>query len=363
MDCLKTELFELHKQLGAKLAPFAGFEMPIHYTSIVQEHEAVRNHVGLFDVSHMGRISIEGEEAEAFLNYLCTNKIEGKVIGTATYTVLCNEKGGCVDDVIVYRLSEASFFIVANASNCEKDLIHIQNHAKDFSVRVQEHFLTEGIFALQGPKAINLITKIFPSVSEMKPMQVIKEEYNGASIFLATTGYTGEKGVEILAPNEVLASLWEELFQKGKEYNLQPVGLGARDTLRLEMGFALYGHELDDEISPTESVSAWTVKMNKENFLGKEALLSLEAGGDKRAAFAVLLEDKGVPREGYSVLQGEKEVGVVTSGTFSPSLKQGIALVLGSPTLQVGEVVEIQIRKTKAKGKVVSLPFYKRTKV
>lgn len=352
---MKTPLYDEHVQLGAKLVDFAGYEMPIQYRGIVQEHLTVREKVGIFDVSHMGRIEIKGVDAERFVDYLATNRIAGKSIGSATYAVLCNETGGCVDDVIFYRIQPETFFLVANASNCQKDLEHIQKMSSGFQVEIQEHFKTEGILALQGPNALPLLSKIFPKAAEMKPMRVMEEEFQDESIFIASTGYTGEKGVEFLVPHSVLKSLWNTLLRKGEAFGIAPIGLGARDTLRLEMGFALYGHELSDTIAPTESVSGWTVKLNKEQFVGKDSLIKLE---DPRAEFGISFEGPGVPREGYLVFQEDKQIGVVTSGTFSPSLKKGIALVLGEKGIS-GDV-EIQIRKHRAKGKVVPLPFYRR---
>ena len=352
---MKTPLYNEHIQLGAKLVDFAGYEMPIQYEGIVGEHLTVRERVGVFDVSHMGRIEIKGEDAERFVDYLATNRISGKSVGSATYTVLCNEKGGSVDDVIFYRIKPETFFLVANASNCQKDLNHIEKMSSGFQVEIQEHFNSEGILALQGPNALPLLSKIFPKAAEMKPMRVIEELFQGEPIFIASTGYTGEKGVEFLVPNSVLKPLWSRLLSDGKEFGIAPIGLGARDTLRLEMGFALYGHELSDTIAPTESVSRWTVKLDKEQFVGKDSLVKLES---PREEFGICLDDPGVPREGYSVFQNGQQIGVVTSGSFSPSLKKGIALAIGNTGI-TGDV-EIQIRTHRAKGKIIPLPFYRR---
>lgn len=357
---MKTILYDKHVALGAKMVEFAGWEMPVHYSGIIQEHLAVRQKVGLFDVSHMGRILIYGQEAEEFLDYLSTNKIAGKRDFTATYTVFCRPTGKSVDDAIIYRQSQTAFFTVVNAGNRQKDLEHIKEHAKAFHVTVKDRYKEDGILALQGPLASEVLSKIFPGVQSIKPMTFALMPYQSVDVVVSGTGYTGAGGYEICAPLEQIDSLWDEILRVGQPYGILPIGLGARDTLRLEMGFALYGHELSEQIAPTESVSAWTVKWDKVEFIGKPALEKLESNPAKKRQYGVLLLDKGIAREGYTVLRHSKEIGHVTSGTLSPLLNTSIAIIMTDVELNEGEFVQIQIRQNLCQGKVVKLPFIKK---
>lgn len=354
---MRTALYERHVGLGGKLVPFAGWEMPIQYTGILQEHKAVREGVGIFDVSHMGRILVEGPEAEKFLDSLSTNKITGKPPFSATYTVLPNEEGTCVDDVIIYKEDPFHFFLIVNAGNRENDLKHLLQYASGYDVKVFNTFEEEGILSLQGPLALTLIASLFPEVTTLQKMKFLKTTTQGTPLILATTGYTGEEGVEIYAPHHVIISLWDDLTSRGAV----PIGLGARDTLRLEMGYALYGHELSLSAFPQETVSAWTLRMEERTFLGKEAIEKRKEISQK-CQRGVILEEKGIPREGYEVYKGEKLIGQVTSGTFSPSIEKGIAIVKLETPLKEGDDVEIQIRQQRVKGKIVSLPFYRKVK-
>lgn len=356
----QTALHDSHLALGAKMVDFGGWSMPVQYKGILQEHQAVRSHVGLFDVSHMGRIAVEGLGAEALLDYLSTNTIYGKKNGTATYTVWCDEAGHAIDDLIVYKESPTKFFVVANASNREKDLDHLLRYSVPRDVIINEKYDEEGILALQGPNALPLIQSLFPEAKDLQPMHFIAVEREGVSIIISHTGYTGEKGVEIFAPNKTIVALWRKLLEAGKPFGIEPVGLGARDTLRLEMGYALYGHELSEAIAPVESVSHWTLKEGKGDFVGKKALEQLIASGKKRSQYGVILEGKGIPREGYPVMQKGKQIGTITSGTFSPSLQKGIGIVFVEKNLKDGDSVEIAIRQSGHPAKVTNLPFYKK---
>ncbi len=355
----RTVLYEKHALLGAKLVEFAGWQMPVQYTSLIQEHLAVRQHVGIFDVSHMGRILVQGPEAERFLDYLCTNKIADKSNFSATYTVLCREDGYCVDDVIVYKQDPHHFFVIANAGNRQKDLDHLKKEAQAFTVEIQDRYDTEGILAIQGPSAHPLLLQLFPEALNLKPMHFMMASYRDQPIILSGTGYTGAGGFEIYAPNGLIPQLWDLFLTEGKSYQIQPIGLGARDTLRLEMGYALYGHEISESIAPIESVSAWTVKWDKKDFLGKEALQKLQQKETKRSEYGIVLSDKGIAREGYEVFREDKKIGTVTSGTMSPSLQKAIAIVLVEERLQEGDYVEVQIRQQRVKAQVVKLPFWK----
>lgn len=349
---MKTVLYDTHCALGAKMVDFAGWMMPVQYQGILAEHNAVRHHAGIFDVSHMGRVVVTGPDSEKFLDYLCTNTIVGKQDGTATYTVLAEAAGGSVDDVIVYKWNAESYFVICNASNRGKDLQHMQEVGRAFDVQISDRFAQEGILSIQGPAAMKIVAEIFPQAAQLKPMHFCEAQFNKETLIVSATGYTGEKGVEIYASNPVVNILWEQFLSLGAV----PVGLGARDTLRLEMGYALYGHELSDTIAATESVSAWTVKWNKD-FLGKEALKALENSPEKRSEHGVVLLDPGVARAGYEVVHNGKVIGSVTSGTHSPTLNQSIAIVLVKAKLKIDDVVEIKIRSQLCKAKVVDLPF------
>lgn len=330
---MKTPFFDRHVALGAKMVSFAGWEMPIQYKGILHEHEAVRKRAGLFDVSHMARVAVKGKEASQFFEWISTNKLHGP--GRATYTCFCNDLGGTVDDAMVYKESDTSLFVIINASRRQIDLNHFKNQAKRFDVAIEEPFHKEGILALQGPEAGRYLPKI--------PYMTFRQE--GELIF-SGTGYTGSGGIEIFGPENQLISLWDQLIREGVE----PIGLGARDTLRLEKGYALYGHELSETISPTESVSAWTVKLEKD-FLGKERLST------RRKAYGVRVNDPALPREGFRIFSNEIPIGYVTSGGFSPTLKVPIALILSEKPLQPSDPLTIEIRGRQISASVTSLPF------
>lgn len=345
---MRTCLYEEHLALGAKMVLFNDWEMPLQYVGIIQEHRTVREKVGLFDVSHMGLVRITGEQAEAFLDYLSTNKIAGKPDFSVTYTLWCHENGGCVDDLLVYRENSHSFLVVVNAGNRNKDLNHLKKQSPFFNVTLQDCF-QDGILSLQGAHADALIHEFFPDLDLQKMhFQVVD------GMFLSRTGYTGSDGYELLASSDLIRKWWKKFLEKGKEYGILPIGLGARDTLRLEMGYALYGHELSEEIAANETVSSWTIRWQKEKFLGKESLVKPR----KRSEHGIVLLEKGIAREGYSVIKGTKKIGVVTSGTFSPSLNQAIAIILIEGEASPGDRVDVQIRDYLVPAEVVSLPFY-----
>lgn len=339
----KTALYDRHVSLGAKMVDFAGWQMPIQYKGIIQEHDAVRNHVGIFDVSHMGRILVEGVDAETYLDYLSTNHIAGKPDGSATYTVWCHADKGCVDDVIIYKEAPTRFFVVVNASNREKDLEHLKKHVDGRRVFIQDHFSGEGILAIQGPQALEMM----PELKAIKPMHFVHRD----GVIYSRTGYTGAGGFEIYGPESEIVKIWDAWIARGAH----PIGLGARDTLRLEMGYALYGHEISDDISVSESVASWTLK-NKSDFLGKSGLEKIK---HPRHEYGVILE-QGIAREGYEVFREGKKIGHVTSGTFSPTLKKAIAIILSDDKLMPGDKVEIKIRQQLSEARVEALPFIKR---
>jgi aminomethyltransferase len=355
---MHTSLLEAHRALGGKIVDFYGWQMPVQYKGVIHEHLAVRSKVGIFDVSHMGRIVIEGLEAESLLDYLSTNHIADKQDGSATYTVWCDEKGMVVDDLIVYKESDTRFFVIVNAGNREKDLAHLLHYSGGRDVNIYDHYHEDGILAVQGPKAMELVSSLFPDAADLEPMHFISVPYGGQEIIISRTGYTGETGVEIIAPNALVVRLWKLFLDKGRAFGIEPIGLAARDTLRLEMGYALYGHELSNSIMPIESVSAWTIKWDKPDFLGKKALESMRKANHYRHEYGIVLVDKGIAREGCPVFQKGRQIGIVTSGTFSPSLKVSIAIILVENKLTEGDSVDIQIRRNFCTGHVVRLPFY-----
>ncbi len=356
---MRTALYGEHVALGAKMVDFAGWEMPLSYEGVIHEHFAVRKYVGLFDVSHMGRIFVTGPEAEAFLDFACTNTIAGQSDYQAIYTVMASPQGGSVDDIIVYRQKATEAFVVVNASNRLKDLEHLTKLARSYRVHITPRYDQDGIIAVQGPMADALVHEIFPGSWLLSAMCFTILPFQGIPVTVSRTGYTGSGGYEIMAPNALLPSLWQQLLSIGRGFGVQPAGLGARDTLRLEAGYALYGHELTDDIAPTESISSWTVKWKKGDFLGQEALLLLQNSPDRRSQHGIALLDDGIPRAGCRVYKSGREIGIVTSGSHSPCLQKGIAIVMVSHNLAIGERVEIEVRNRRLKGEVLKLPFYK----
>ncbi len=358
---MRTPLYEKHCALGAKMVPFCGWEMPLQYAGMQIEHVACRSHAGLFDVSHMGRIAVLGPDAEVFLDFLSTAKIAEKPDKSCTYTAWAQEDGkGTVDDLIVYRKDNQHFFVVVNASNREKDLQHMRHYAKDYDVAIEPRFAHEGILALQGPKAKEVATALFEQLEALRFFRFEEIVFEGHRLYASRTGYTGEFGYEFMAPNEVLESLWQALLDLGKG-EVHPIGLGARNTLRLEMGFALYGHELTDTLPPHESIASWAVHWDKTNFLGKESMLASK--GQACAAAIEMEGERSIPRDGYAVLRDGQVIGQVTSGGYSPSLKKGIALVHLQEKVEKGQPLAVEIRGQAHPAHVVSLPFYQKKKV
>lgn len=359
---LRTALYERHLALGAKMVNFAGWEMPLQYQGVLVEHQAVRQAVGLFDVSHMGCIHVRGLDAERLLDFVSTQRIAGKEAGSATYTVWCDFHGMSVDDVIIYRVDNSHFFVIVNASNRNKDLLHLRTQAQlqRLDVEIKEQFSQTGILALQGPAALPLLTSLVPEVHTLKPMHFLSL-HDQKELWISRTGYTGAGGFEVYGSAEQIVEWWDLLMEKGKAYAIQPIGLGARDTLRLEMGFALYGHELSEHIAPNESVSAWTIKWDKPHFLGKEALKQRQHSATRRWAYGVRLLERKIARQGCLVLKGEEVIGEVTSGSFSAVLEESIALILVATPLQIGDLIKLQIRQTLCDAEVVKIPFLRKT--
>ncbi|UCC82073.1 MAG: glycine cleavage system aminomethyltransferase GcvT [Gemmatimonadota bacterium] len=362
-DLKRTPLYEEHLKLGGKIIPFAGFEMPVQYPAGVSaEHQAVREHAGLFDVSHMGEFLLEGERAAEFVDYLVANDISRRESWQATYCVMCNEQGGVVDDLLVYKFPDR-FRLVVNAANMEKDF--------DWVSRCLERFGPDGVelvnesdaialLALQGPDSEAILTPL----SELDPSTLgyyrfAESRVAGEPCVVSRTGYTGEDGFELYCGPDSAAKLWNALLEAGGE-RIHPVGLGARDTLRLEAGLALYGSDIDDETTPLEAGLGWTVKLDKGEFVGRDALLAQKEKGLKRKLCGFVLESRGFPRPGYEIRCGGEAVGTVRSGTFGPTLGQGIGTGYLLPELaKPGTELEIVIRQVPNAGEVVKMPFYK----
>jgi len=369
MSCTgkKTHLYNFHKQ-NAKMTLFAGFEMPLWYKGIIPEHLAVRNSVGIFDITHMGRAIITGPEAEKFLNYVSTNDVSKLTPLSAQYSTLCNEKGGIKDDFVVSRLEKDRFLMVYNASNRAKDYEWLTLHAKKFDVKVEDVSDSIAMFAVQGPKAEETLHKISTEgLSQIGRFKCGWTKLADIEVFLSRTGYTGEDGFEIfvwdspVSNPEKAVKVWNSILEAGKESDIQPCGLGARDTLRLEAGMCLYGNDINEDTTPLEARISFVVKFDKESFIGKEALLKQKEEGLKRRRVGIKMLERGIPRKGYGIYKNGEKIGEVTSGTFSPFLEAGIGM--GYVKIEYdneSEEVTVDIRGKRLRAEIIKLPFYQR---
>ncbi len=348
---LKTNLYDEHVKLGAKIVPFAGWDMPVQYTSVKDEVLAVRNSIGVFDVSHMGEFFIEGKDAEAFADYLVTNDILSAPNGKAIYSPLCREDGTVVDDLIVYKLAPGRVMICVNASNIEKDFNWMKSKHSGFDCSFTNLSNVFSLLALQGPKAFETLKPLVNELPELEYYSVFETKIGQNPVILARTGYTGEDGFEIFGTHQTIKDLWQKLIAAG----VTPCGLAARDVLRLEVCYPLYGHELNDEINPFDAGLNWTVKLNKTKFIGKDVLQNKPS---KYKSVKLQLE-KGIPREGYSVLNSQNEIiGQVTSGTMSVVTNKGICLArIQIDKVPTDEVFCIDIRTKAYPAQLVKKPF------
>lgn len=360
----KTPLFAHHQKYGGRMVPFAGWHMPVQFKGIIEEHQTVRQKAGLFDVSHMGEIRIQGKDALAAVQFLTSNNAALLQPGQAQYSLLCTEAGTLVDDIIVYALGENHFFICVNAGNTDKDFAWMTEHIrqKRFDVACTNESSQWGQLALQGPVVKILAEKYFSArVANLAPFHFVEETLYGVPCILARTGYTGEFGYEIFIPWEKTAQVFEKIMAVGSPLGLAPIGLGARDTLRLEMKYPLYGNDLDEQHTALEAGLGWVVKLDKGEFLGRTALASEKARGSTRKWVGLHMLERGIPRHGYTVFAGETAIGEVTSGTHSPSLDLPIGTAyLQSQFSAVDTEIAIDIRGTKVKARVVKTPFLKR---
>lgn len=358
----KTPLYDIHVEEGGKIVPFAGYLLPVQYAAgVIKEHMAVREACGLFDVSHMGEITFKGAGALASLNHLLTNDFTNLAIGKARYSVMCYENGTTVDDVIVYRFGEDDFLVVVNASNKDKDFAHMSANILD-DTDIQDISDSIAQLALQGPKATDILTKIANADELPQKYYSAVRSVNvaGMTCMVSTTGYTGEAGYEIYTAAENAPALWRALREAGEEFGLLPCGLGARDTLRMEAAMPLYGHEMDETITPLEAGLGFGVKLGKEEFIGKQALV--DAGEPKRERIGLWATGRGIMREHQDVYVGDACIGHTTSGTHCPYLKHAVAMALvETGSAPIGSNVEVDVRGKRVAAEVVALPFYKRS--
>lgn len=357
----KTPIHPIYEKYGAKTIDFGGWDLPVQFSGIKAEHEAVRTDVGLFDVSHMGEVLVEGSDSTAYLQYLLSNDIEKIKIGKAQYNIMCYENGGTVDDLVVYKITETKYILVLNAANTEKDYEWMVKNVFG-NVTVTNVSSMYGQLALQGPNAEKVLTKLTDIDLSSISFFGFVEDANvaGVKTIISRSGYTGEDGFEIYMQSDDAIKVFEAIMAEG----VLPIGLGARDTLRLEAVLALYGQELSQEITPLEAGLNFAVKLNKEaDFIGKEALVKQKEAGLTRKLVGIELIERGIPRHDYSVFQKDKKIGIITSGTQSPTLGTNIGLaLLETPYTELGQEVEVGIRTKKIKAKVIATPFYKRAK-
>jgi len=359
----RTPLYEAHRALGARLVEYAGWEMPVQYSGVTDEHQATRKAIGLFDVSHMGELHLSGPGAAECVNELVTNDIAKLGVGRALYTVACNEQGTILDDLIVYRVEPDLFLVVCNAANLQKIDAHFAKHARGRCV-YENRSDTTALLALQGPRAAELVQVLGAvELSALPRFGVVRGTLAGVEVLAARTGYTGEDGYELFCESHAATTLWNTLLREGGTFGIKPVGLAARDTLRLEARLALYGNEIDETTNPLEAGLGWVVKLAKPTFLGRDALLTLREQPLRRKLVGFEMIGRGIARHGHTIVDSQgQEIGHVTSG--APGLSVGKNIGLGyvpSELAEVGTRIDISIRDKPVEARVCSTPFYKRT--
>jgi aminomethyltransferase len=363
----KTPLYEEHRRLGARLVPFAGWEMPVQFAGISAEHHAVRQRAGLFDVSHMGELELSGAGAATLVNRLVTNDLDRVADGQAMYTVCCNQQGGILDDLLVYKRTNSDILVVCNASNRDKIVPHFQNAASS-AVQVRDTTFQTALLALQGPRALEVLVRAEPELAgidrSLGSFRLRSAKIGGIDTTIARTGYTGEDGVEIFCPWDAAPALWRALLDAGRPVEIFPVGLGARDTLRLEARLSLYGSDIDETTNPIESGLGWTVKLDKPDFVGKHALEQIKQQGPRRRLAGFEMTGRGIARHGYPLLDATgRVVGVCTSGAPSPTLGKNIGLgYLPTALAEPSSEILVDCRGKSVPARIVKTPFYKRAK-
>lgn len=366
----RTPLFDWHTKHGGRMVEFGGWEMPVQYTSIVDEHHTVRKAVGLFDISHMGRLSFRGRDAMPFLDRLVTCRVDTLVDGQIRYGLVCNEQGGIHDDILVNRINETTFGLVVNASNRIKIIDWISTllsqpaSAGRPQIFFEDQTKNTAMIAVQGPHAASLVTTVTGvDLTRMKYYTGRNITFHGLNAFLSRTGYTGEDGFELIVPEQAATKVWNAFIEAGQGQGIKPCGLGCRDTLRLEAAMPLYGHELSEEIDPLTAGLDFAVKLEKPDFIGKTALQKIHTTPNRPVRVGLKLESRRIAREHSEVYAGDSRIGEVTSGTFSPTLEQSIAMAyVAADKSQPGTSIEVDIRGKREPAVVVSLPFYRRSK-
>ena len=358
MENKKTCLFDRHVALGATMSPFGGFDMPIQYTSIIEEHEAVRKQCGVFDVSHMGEVLVKGKEATSFINHIFTNDIQNLAVGKVMYGMMCYDDGGTVDDTCICRLAEEKFLMTINAANIDKDIDWIKTNATDYNVDIEHLSDYYGQLAIQGPDSEAIVTEVLGiPCKDLHFYEVKALHKDDEEIIISRTGYTGEDGFELYGSHQFIILQWDKLMSSGR---CKPCGLGCRDTLRFEVGLPLYGNELSSEISPIMAGLGMFVKLEKSEFIGREALLRQKTEGVAKRLRGIELDDNAIPRHGYNILQNGAIIGQVTTGYRLISTNKSCAVALVDASLKIGDRVEIQIRKKTFPGTIVKKKFYEK---
>lgn len=358
----KTKFYNVHQKLGAKIVEFAGYLMPIQYSSIIAEHKAVRNSVGVFDVSHMGEIFVSGKNALQFVQHITVNDASILFPGRVQYSAMCYPDGGIVDDLLVYRLDDDKFMLVVNASNIEKDFRWMNENNK-FGAELKNLSDEYSLLAVQGPDSKKIVQKLCDKNLDLEYYHFFNAKISGIDMLVSRTGYTGELGYELyfMGDEKIAEHVWNKIFEAGNEFRVQPVGLAARDSLRLEMGFCLYGNDIDSTTNPLEAGLGWITKLKKENFIAKDLLLKTKADGLKRKLVPLITDEKAFPRKGYDVTSNGRTIGKLTSGTVSPVLDKAIALgYVETPFAEENKEVNFLIRGKEILAKVTKLPFVKK---
>ncbi|KRF05514.1 glycine cleavage system protein T [Paenibacillus sp. Soil766] len=358
----RTPLFPIYAEYGARIIDFGGWELPVQFTGIQKEHDAVRQQAGLFDVSHMGEVRIQGPDALAFLQRVTTNDVSKLVEGQCQYSLLCYPDGGVVDDLLVYKFSGEDYMLVINASNIEKDIAWLQQHLTG-QVALTNISEETALLALQGPRALDILAKLTDApIQTLKTFHFLADvKVGGVTTLLSRTGYTGEDGFELYVDQKDAITLWRTLLEAGEEHGLIPTGLGARDTLRFEARLPLYGQELSSKISPLEAGLSFFVKLDKGDFIGRDALLEQKTIGVPRKLVGIEMQERGIPRPHYAVYAESKQIGEITTGTQSPTYKTNVGLALvDSAYSALGTELFVEIRGSQVKATVVSTPFHKK---
>lgn len=358
MQDKNTPLFDRHIELGGNMVSFGGYLLPTHYSGINLEHLGVRSKAGLFDVSHMGEFIISGSDAESFLQKVTVNDVASLSVGQAQYSAMCYANGGIIDDILIYK-KKNEFMLVVNAANNEKDLDWLKSHAKG-DIRIENMSDDIGLVAIQGPRSRNILQTLTDSnLTNIQFYHFVEGRLNGKKAIISRTGYTGELGFEIYANSDDIGEIWDAIMKAGQDKGLEPAGLGCRDTLRMEMKLALYGNDIDDTTNPIEAGLGWITRLGKTDFMGKKALLEAKANVTRRLVCLEMTE-RAIPRQGYTILMNDESVGIITSGTMSPSLETGIGIgYVNRPFDKSGTELLVDIRGRMKSAVVVKPPFYK----